>query len=414
MYLTIKQQLKHLTKNEYSNLKELCRIAKNLTNESIYNIRQYYFNEKEYLCYEKNYHLLKNSSNYKLLNSNMAQQIMKQVDDSFQSFFALLKKCKAGKYNYKDVKLPNYLPKDSYATLVIAFVRLNNNKLILPYSQQYRKTHASIEITIPPLLLDKKIKQIKIIPRYNARFFEIQYTYEVKETQRELNTNKALAIDLGVNNLCTCVTNDGRSFIIDGKKLKSINQGFCKELAELQSIYDKQHIKIGSNKIRLLKKHKNKVDDYISKTIRCIVNYCLNNNIGNIVIGYNETFQKNSNMGKRNNQIFSNLPFGDIRSKLEYICKLEGINFIKQEESYTSKASFFDKDVIPIYNFDNPIEHTFSGKRIKRGLYVTQNGYKVNADVNGALNILRKSNVVSLETLYSRGDVDTPIRIRIP
>lgn len=414
MYLTIKQQLKHLTKNEYSNLKELCRIAKNLTNESIYNIRQYYFNEKEYLCYEKNYHLLKNSSNYKLLNSNMAQQIMKQVDDSFQSFFALLKKCKAGKYNYKDVKLPNYLPKDSYATLVIAFVRLNNNKLILPYSQQYKKTHASIEITIPPLLLDKKIKQIKIIPRYNARFFEIQYTYEVKETQRELNTNKALAIDLGVNNLCTCVTNDGRSFIIDGKKLKSINQGFCKELAELQSIYDKQHIKIGSNKIRLLKKHKNKVNDYISKTIRCIVNYCLNNNIGNIVIGYNETFQKNSNMGKRNNQIFSNLPFGDIRSKLEYICKLEGINFIKQEESYTSKASFFDKDVIPIYNFDNPIEHTFSGKRIKRGLYVTQNGYKVNADVNGALNILRKSNVVSLETLYSRGDVDTPIRIRIP
>lgn len=414
MYLTIKQQLKHLTKNEYSNLKELCRIAKNLTNESIYNIRQYYFNEKEYLCYEKNYHLLKNSSNYKLLNSNMAQQIMKQVDDSFQSFFALLKKCKAGKYNYKDVKLPNYLPKDSYATLVIAFVRLSNNKLILPYSQQYKKTHASIEITIPPLLLDKKIKQIKIIPRYNARFFEIQYTYEVKETQRELNTNKALAIDLGVNNLCTCVTNDGRSFIIDGKKLKSINQGFCKELAELQSIYDKQHIKIGSNKIRLLKKHKNKVNDYISKTIRCIVNYCLNNNIGNIVIGYNETFQKNSNMGKRNNQIFSNLPFGDIRSKLEYICKLEGINFIKQEESYTSKASFFDKDVIPIYNFDNPIEHTFSGKRIKRGLYVTQNGYKVNADVNGALNILRKSNVVSLETLYSRGDVDTPIRIRIP
>lgn len=413
MYLTIKQQLKHLTKNEYLNLKELCRIAKNLTNESIYNIRQYYFNEKEYLCYEKNYHLLKNSSNYKLLNSNMAQQIMKQVDDSFQSFFALLKKCKAGKYNYKDVKLPNYLPKDSYATLVIAFVRLNNNKLILPYSQQYKKTHTSIEITIPPLLLDKKIKQIKIIPRYNARFFEIQYTYEVKETQRELNTNKALAIDLGVNNLCTCVTNDGRSFIIDGKKLKSINQGFCKELAELQSIYDKQHIKMGSNKIRLLKKHKNKVNDYISKTIRCIVNYCLNNNIGNIVIGYNETLQKNSNMGKRNNQIFSNLPFGDIRSKLEYICKLEGINFIKQEESYTSKASFFDQDVIPIYNFDNPIEHTFSGKRIKRGLYVTQNGYKFNADVNGALNILRKSNVVSLETLYSRGVVDTPIRIRI-
>ena len=141
MYLTIKQQLKHLTKDNYLNLKELCYAAKNLTNECIYNVRQYYFNEHEYLCYEKNYHLLKNSDNYKTLNSNMAQQIMKQVDSSFQSFFALLKKCKQGKYNYKDVRLPKYLLKDSYSSLVIAFIRLNGNKLIIPFSQSYKKTH---------------------------------------------------------------------------------------------------------------------------------------------------------------------------------------------------------------------------------------------------------------------------------
>ena len=413
MYLTIKQQLKHLSKDDYVNLKELCHISKNLTNETIYNVRQYYMNEKEYLCYEKNYHFLKNSPNYKLLNSNMAQQIMKQVDASFKSFFELLKKCKSGNYNYKDVKLPKYLQKDSFSTLIIAFVRLNNNKLILPYSQLYKKSHKSIEIRIPPLLLDKKIKEIKIIPKYNARFFEIQYTYEVIDNQRELNTNKALAIDLGINNFCTCVTNEGKSFIIDGKKLKSINQGFCKSLSKIQSIYDKQKLKSGKVKQKLLLKHTNKVNDYISKSARYIINYCLTNDIGNIVVGYNETFQKNISLGRKTNQTFCNLPFGDLRNKLEYLCKLEGINFVKQEESYTSKASFFDNDIIPTYNFDNPQEYTFSGRRVKRGLYITKNNYKFNADINGALNILRKSNVVSLEALYSSGVVDTPIRIRI-
>lgn len=413
MYLTIKQQLKHLTKDNYLNLKELCYVAKNLTNECIYNVRQYYFNEREYLCYEKNYHLLKNSDNYKTLNSNMAQQIMKQVDSSFQSFFALLKKCKQGKYNYKDVRLPKYLPKNSYSSLVIAFIRLNGNKLIIPYSQSYKKTHLPIEITIPPILLDKKIKEIKIIPKYNARFFEIQYTYEVEESQRELNINNALAIDFGVNNLCSCVTNEGDSFIIDGRKLKSINQWFCKQLSKLQSVYDKQNIKFGKKKQILIRKHNNQVNDYISKTARYIVNYCVQNNIGTLVVGYNETFQRNVNIGKVNNQIFTNLPFGMLRQKLEYLCQLENIQFIKQEESYTSKASFFDNDSIPTYNFDNPIDYEFSGKRVKRGLYQTKNGYKFNADINGALNILKKSNTVDLQVLSSRGVVDTPIRIRV-
>lgn len=413
MYLTIKQQLKHLTKDNYLNLKELCHVAKNLTNECIYNVRQYYFTEREYLCYEKNYHILKNSDNYKTLNSNMAQQIMKQVDSSFQSFFALLKKCKQGKYNYKDVRLPKYLPKDSYSSLVIAFIRLNGNKLIIPYSQSYKKTHLPIEITIPPILLDKKIKEIKIIPKYNARFFEIQYTYEVLESQKKLNINNALAIDFGVNNLCSCVTNEGDSFIIDGRKLKSINQWFCKQLSRLQSIYDKQNIKFGKKKQILIRKHNNQVNDYISKTARYIVNYCVQNNIGTLVAGYNETFQKNVNMGKINNQIFTNLPFGTLRQKLEYLCQLENIQFVKQEESYTSKASFFDGDIIPLYNFDNPIDYEFSGKRIKRGLYQTKNGYKVNADINGALNILKKSNTVDLQVLSSSGVVDTPVRIRI-
>ena len=132
-----------------------------------------------------------------------------------------------------------------------------------------------------------------------------------------------------------------------------------------------------------------------------------------LVVGYNETFQRGSNLGKQINQNFVNIPYGKLRDKLQYLCELNGITFVKQEESYTSKASFWDKDDIPVYNADNPQEYEFSGNRIHRGMYKTKDGITFNADVNGALNILRKSSVVSLETLYGRGDVDTPIRIRV-
>lgn len=415
MYLTVKQQVKHLSKEDYKSIKELCHIAKNLTNQAIYNVRQYYFNEGEYLNYEKNYVLLKSSENYKLLNSNMAQQILKEVDGSFKSFFGLLKLAKKGKYAFKDCKLPHYLPEDGYTTLVIGFVRLSGNKLILPFSNTYKKTHKSVEITIPPILLDKKVKEIRIIPKANARFFEIQYIYEAENIQSNLNPNNALALDLGINNLVTAVSSKGESFIIDGKRLKSINQWYNKHNAQLQSIKDKQHLgyKPTNRQKANTRDRNNKVNDYMNKAARKIIDYCISNDIGTLVVGYNETFQRGTDMGKRNNQNFVNIPYGQLRSKLEYLCELNGIIFVKQEESYTSTSSFWDRDDLPVYNNDNPKTYTFSGTRIHRGMYQCKNGMCLNADVNGALNILRKSNVVSLNGLYTRGEVDTPVRIRI-
>lgn len=415
MYLTVKQQVKHLSKEEYLTIKELCHVAKNLTNEAIYNVRQYYFTEGEFLKYEKNYTLLKNSLNYKALNSNMAQQILKEVDGSFKSFFGLMKLAKQGKYAFKDCKLPWYLPKDGYTTLVIGFVRLNGNKLVLPFSNSFKRTHKPVEITIPPVLLDKKVKEIRIIPKANARFFEIQYIYEAECVQRNLNKNNALALDLGINNFVTAVSSNGKSFIVDGRRLKSINQWFNKENARLQSIKDKQHLrkKITNRQKTIARNRNNKVNDYLNKAARKVVDYCITNDIGTLVVGYNETFQRGSNIGRQNNQNFVNIPYGLLRSKLEYLCELNDIIFVKQEESYTSKASFWDKDDLPVYNADNPTEYPFSGKRVHRGLYKAANGKVFNADINGALNIMRKSSVVDMNILYSRGEVDTPVRIRI-
>ena len=183
----------------------------------------------------------------------------------------------------------------------------------------------------------------------------------------------------------------------------------------MQSVKDKQHFgkKITHRQKTIARNRNEKINDYMNKAARKIIDYCIMNDIGILVVGYNETFQRSSNMGKQNNQNFVNIPYGKLRLKLEYLCKLNGIILVKQEESYTSKASFWDKDSIPVYNTDNPKQYQFSGNRVYRGLYKTANGKRLNADVNGALNILRKSNVVSLVGLYTRGEVDTPIRIRI-
>lgn len=415
MYLTVKQQLKHLSKADYRTLRELCHAAKNLANEAIYQIRQHYFTTGTFLPYGKCDAMLKNSPNYRTLNSNMAQQILKEVDGSFRSFFGLLKLVRQGKYASRDCKLPHYLPKDGYTTLVIGFVRLDGNRLVLPFSRSFGKTHEPVLITMPPILQGRKIKEIRIIPKADARFFEIQYTYEAECIQRNFAKTNALALDFGVNNLVTAVSSNGHSFVLDGKRLKSINQWFNKENARLQSIKDKQHYgrKPTNRQKALVNRRNNRVNDYMAKTARKIIDYCIANDIGTLVVGYNEEFQRNTNIGKRNNQTFVNIPYGRLLKKLEYLCELNGITFVQQEESYTSKASFWDLDEIPVYRKDNTEKYTFSGTRIHRGLYRTANGRTLNADVNGALNILRKSSVVDLKILYGRGEVDTPVRIRI-
>ena len=414
MYMTIIQQVKQLSKEDYRNIKKLCHIAKNLANEAIYNVRQCFFREKRYLSYCENWKILKAGSiNYSKLQTHVAQQVIRQVDAMFQSFFALLELKKAGKYSQK-VKMPQYLPKEGFIALTITDFNLETGSLSMPYSRGFGKTHRKIKLRVSPHLKDKNIKIIRIIPKSEARYFEIQYAYEAVEERSELDKTKALAIDLGVDNLATCVTNTGEAFIIDGRKLKSINQWYNKQNARLQSIKDKQKQKgVTRRQTAITRKRNNRVNDYMLKAARTIINFCLEKKIGILVCGYGSNFQRNSNMGRITNQNFVNIPFGNLRNKLKYLCELYGIEYHEQEESYTSKASFWDKDALPVYGTKAQARHEFSGSRIHRGLYRTANGYSFNADVNGALNILRKSNVVSLTGLYSSGELDTPARIRV-
>ena len=413
--------IRGLTKEQHKILIELCQYSNNLYNVALYNIRQYFFAQNKFLTYESNYHECKDNENYGLLQAGVAQQTMKVVDRSFKSFFNLLKKCKQVEYRYNDVKIPHYRKKGGLFNLVLSTnaISIKDGYFKIPMSREYRKLKNykdDIKIPFPTRLQDKTIKEVRILPYSNGKYFKVQYVYVVKQDIKALNTNKVMAIDIGVENLATCVSNVMTPFIMDGRKIKSINQYWNKQMAKYTSIAMKQQktSKVTTNRIqRLTTKRNNQVNDCIKKTARYIVNQCISNGIGTLIVGYNKDFKRSVNIGKQNNQNFTQLPFGSLREQLQFLCWKYGIEYIEVEESYTSKSSFLDNDELPEYKPEQPYTKGFSGKRIKRGLYQSKNGTVLNADVNGAYNILRKGKQDFTCEELSSGLLASPLRIRL-
>lgn len=410
--------IRGLTKTQYDLLRDMCRYSNNLYNVALYTIRQHYFSTKQFLTYESNYHECKMNENYGLLQAGISQQILKVVDRSFKSFFNLLKKCKVGDYRYHDVNIPHYRHKGGMFNLIMSTnaIIVRDGYLYVPMSRNFRALHPDIEeikIVFPKRLADKTIKEVRILPFNNGRYFKIQYVYEVEQEDMYVDKNNILSIDLGVDNLATCVSTVGTPFIMNGRKLKSINHKWNKELARLRSISMKQKLKTTKRIQNITTKRNNQVNDIIKKSARYIINYCIKNSIGTLIVGYNADFKRHSNIGKVYNQNFIQIPLGDLIKQLEFLCWKYQIDYIEQEESYTSKSSFLDKDVLPEYKAEQPYGGTFSGKRIKRGLYQSKNGTILNADVNGAANILRKCKQnVDFDKLCT-GLLTSPTRIRI-
>ena len=416
MYLTQTDIIRHLSKEQYDMLREMCRYSNNLYNYGLYCVRQHYFDTKTFLPYESNYHICKENENYSMLQAGVSQQILRVVDRSFKSFFNLIKKAKGGDYRFQDIKIPHYRKKGGMFVLVLQknSITISNGFFKIPMSNEFRKSHSIKEILIPfpERLKDKEIKEIRILPCHNGKFFKVQYVFEQPYEALNLNAENILGIDMGVDNLATCVPVNGTPFIMDGRKIKSINHRWNQEKARLQSVADKQGIKGGkTSRINIITDKRNRqVNDQIKKTARYIIDYCTKNDIGTIVVGYNKEFKLSPSIGKTNNQNFVQIPLGDLRLSLSYLCERYGIKYIEQEESYTSKSSYIDNDVLPVYKPEQPYTGTFSGKRICRGLYKAANGATINADVNGALNILRKANG---GTLPCSGFLANPQRIRL-
>ncbi|NEO23416.1 MAG: IS200/IS605 family element transposase accessory protein TnpB [Moorea sp. SIO4A1] len=399
-------------------LKQMCHLSKNMFNVGLYNVRQYFFQERKHLRYERNYYHSKENDNYKLLPTDIAQQTLKIVDRSFKSFFGLLKLKSSGGYQEK-IRLPQYLPKDGHFLLVIPIRKRDWEKLpgkdwlfTVPMSCKFKREHGAVQFAVPERLRTKTVKEIRIIPKYGARYFDVCYCYEDESEEQVEQTGEILGIDLGLENFATCVSTTQKSFIIDGKRIKSDNQ-YNKRNSKLQSIKDLQGIKALTNRqAKLLRKRNHKVRDFTNKAARYVVDWCRNNKISKIVIGYNPDLKQKVNLGKRNNQKFTQIPIYTFKDKLESLCQRYGIEMIEQEESYTSKASSLDKDELPVWNADNPKSYKFSGKRIKRGLYRTSKGWLINADCNGALNIIRKHTSNPNDCIGGfRGCLAQPVRV---
>ena len=418
MYLTQTNVIRGLTKEQFGALTEMCRYSNNLYNYALYCVRQYWFENQKFLPYEQNYHVCKTNENYKLLAAGVACQTLKCVDRSFKSFFNLIKKAKRAEYRFQDIELPKYRKKGDLYLLIMSTNALNirNGYLLVPMSIRYRKLHCDLKIEVPfPKRIDSEsVKEVRILPCQHGRFFKIQYVYEVEQEPLGLNKENALGIDLGVDNLATCVPTGGTPFILDGHRIKSINYRWNKERARLQSVADKQGIRGGrTNRVyRITERRNNQVKDVIRKSARYVVEYCKQNDIGTIVVGYNPKFKQSVKLGKSNNQNFTQIPFGDFRLTLKNLCNRYDIDYVEQEESYTSKSSFLDNDPLPEYKAEQPYKGTFSGKRVKRGLYKSSNGTLINADVNAAANILRKANRIDSSKLC-QGLLASPQRIRL-
>ena len=365
----------------YSICDELCFKSKNLYNAALFEFRQSFFDKELDTLTWQNINRIFNQSNqfdYRELPSKVSNTVLKKLGNNISSFWSLVKK---SDYD-KKVRLPKYLHKTDGRFIVefnkqtFSNKRDDNNNLIICKS--------SLDLRIPTKV--ENPQQVRIVPKTGC--YVIEVIYEIKENKPKQNQRIA-SIDLGLNNLATVVTNDGDNpILISGKKIKSINQYYNKMTSKKKSLLP-YNVFTSKSLDRLWLKRNNKISYEIHKVTKFLANYFDERDVSKVIIGNNSGWKNGINLGKRNNQNFVNIPYTKFINQLTYKCQLLGITVIVREESYTSKASFLDYDEIP--NYKEGAKYKFSGKRIKRGLYRSTTR-KINADVNGAYNIMVKEN----------------------
>lgn len=268
---------------------------------------------------------------------------------------------------------------------------------------------SGLSIEIPTA--QEAVKQARIVPRIG--FYVVEVIYEKAVKQAEVNPEYYAGIDIGMHVLAALTSNkpNFQSVIINGRPLKSINQFYNKRRAQLQ----KKLGKTGTTKRmeRITNKRNRRIDHYMHQASRYIVDLLVKERIGTLVIGKNDAWKQECAMGKRTNQNFVQIPHARFISMLTYKAELAGITVKITEESYTSQASFLDLDPLPVRKNGDDTKYTFSGKRVKRGLYRASNGRYIHVDCNGSGNIIRK---VAPDAFGSKGVEDFavhPVRITL-
>ena len=370
----------------YNMLCEFCKSATRLYNHANYIVRQEFINNHIWLRYNDLDRILKLDKAYPdYYNTPVvqaSQQILRILDKNWKSFFNSIKDWKKHPEKYLGrPKLPNYKSKDSLSTLILTNqnCKSTGDKIIFPKSFN--------GFCITTKIRNKQnfntLQQVRLVPEYKSIIVEIVYSVKAVEP---ISNDRYIGIDIGLNNLATVCNNFGKdAFIINGKPIKSINHYYNKKSAHYDKIYDRNnHIKTSNRKNKLSEDRKAKIDDYLHKASRYIINYCLDNNVSTIIIGKNNGWKQNINIGKVTNQNFVQIPFNRLIDMIQYKAKDSGITVILTEESYTSGTSFIDNE--------EPIKENYNkNRRIYRGLFRSNNGILINADLNAAYQIIKKA-----------------------
>lgn len=380
---------------------DICLKSGLLYNYVLYNVRQGIFSGSYLKEYEFSTKLGKeNQFDFRNLPCSVSQQVVGQVFKIIKSWIKLKKDFEKNpsKYGNHRPHIPKYKKgsKQNMVVFTTSSCRIKNDNYI-----------HFVKNVIDPIKTNVKkdeLKQVRIIPQ--ATCYVVEVVYERKETDLGLDKDNFLSIDLGLNNLCSCISNvEINSFIINGRVMKSVNQWYNKKKAKLMSFIGDKGT---SNRIRRIALFRNCwIEDKLHKISRYVVNFCRLNNIGTIIIGLNKEWKNEINVGKRNNQHFVSIPHSKLIDKIDYKAKLLGINVVIHEESYTSKIDHLAFE--PLKK-----QESYLGRRKKRGLFQSSIGKLINADINGAIGIARK--VVGdsfIEKIIGSGFAFNPVRVDI-
>ena len=358
---------------------EYCFKSKNLYNYANYEIRKSFIEKGEFIKYNDMTKMLKTTEVFKDIGSNSGQHTLKMLEKSWKSFFVSIKDYSKNPSKYLGKpKLPGYKNKDGRHICVLTNMQSQIKDGYLYFAFKPFKPYNN--------LIKTKIKgkhmQTRIIPKGSCYILEI--VYQIDDVKEKEFNSRIVSIDLGINNFVTMVNNIGlKPIVINGRGLKSINQYYNKQLSKYRSLAKTNNSLDWTKRLdKINMKRYNKVEYFMHCASRSIINYCIGMNISTIVIGLNKTWKQECKIGNTT-QKFVHIPYDNFISKLKYKCEENGIKLIITEESYTSGTSFIDNEL--------PIKENYNKSRRKyRGLFISNNSIKINADVNGAYQIMRK------------------------
>ncbi|GHO80029.1 transposase [Ktedonobacter sp. SOSP1-85] len=385
----VEQHFIRKTDPRYGCIDRAAFASKHLYNQATYHIRQAFFQDGTFLPHAEIYHRLKHLECYQALPCKVSNSILIQIDTNWKAFRKGLQAWREHPERFTGrPHLPRYKHKETGRNLLIYDKQALGKRA---FKKTGKLVPSGLPIEIDTAVSWEALDQVRIVPRTDGYIVEVVYQQEV--TPAQVDPTLVAALDLGVDTLAACTsTKPGfQPMLITGRPLKSINQFYNKRRAHLQCHLSKANRFTSPRLDQITAKRHRRVQAYLHTASRRIIDHLVEEGIGTLVIGKNPLWKQQVNLGRKNNQSFVQIPHARFIEMLTYKAKLVGIEVIVIEESYTSKASFLDLDMLPTYDPQRSEKPSFSGKRERRGLYRAANGRRIHADVNASYNIVRKA-----------------------